>query len=147
MSRRLHCFILPLLILTLTSCTSMRTFNVDGAPAAIGPYSHAAVCNGHIMYLSGQIGLRPDGTMVDGGVQEQTQQIFANIRTILASQGASLSNVVKTTVFLRSMNDFQTMNAEYALAFGDHKPARSAVEVSKLPKDALVEIEVIVCLP
>lgn len=85
--------------------------------------------------------------MVEGSIQEQTRQVFANIRTILASQGASLTNIVKTTVFLQSMNDFAGMNEVYATEMGEHRPARSAVEVSKLPKNAHVEIEVIACVP
>lgn len=137
------------LLVTLISCTNhmQRTIIVPDAPAAIGPYSHAALCSGTMLYTSGQIGLLADGTMVPGGVKEQTQRALENVKNILASQGATMSDVVKTTVFLKSMNDFQVMNAEYAAAFGDHKPARSAVEVARLPKDALVEIEVIACLP
>ena len=84
--------------------------------------------------------------MVEGTIEDQTRQIFANIRTILLSQGASLSDVVKTTVFLADMNDFAAMNGVYASEMGEHRPARSAVEVSRLPKDARLEIEVIACV-
>ena len=96
--------------------------------------------------MSGQIPLRADGSMVDGSIQDQTRQVFANIRTVLASQGATLNNIVKTTVFLQSMGDFAGMNDVYAAEMGEHRPARSAVEVDKLPKNALVEIEVIACM-
>ena len=99
-----------------------------------------------MMFLSGQIPLRADGTMLEGTIEEQTRQIFANIRTILSSQGASLTDIVKTTVFLKNMNDFAAMNAVYADEMGEHRPARSAVEVARLPKDAQVEIEVIACV-
>ena len=135
----------------LTSCTTTRTsmirpFTADGTAQAIGPYSHGVVCSGSMIFLSGQIPLRSDGTMVEGTIEDQTRQIFANIRTILLSQGASLSDVVKTTVFLADMNDFAAMNGVYASEMGEHRPARSAVEVSRLPKDARLEIEVIACV-
>ncbi len=125
---------------------TIETFNVEGAPPAVGPYSHAAVCTGTMMYLSGQVALRADGSFVEGDVQAQTRQVFENIRTVLAAKGATLQNVVKATVFLQSMTDFSSMNEVYAEAFGDHRPTRSAFEVARLPKDALVEIEVIACL-
>jgi 2-iminobutanoate/2-iminopropanoate deaminase len=116
------------------------------APPAIGPYAHAVKCSGTMLYLSGQIALRPDGSMVEGDVDAQTRQVMVNICAILATQGATLENVVKSTVFLASMNDFAGMNAVYAEAFGAHRPARSAFEVARLPKDALVEIEVVAVL-
>lgn len=124
----------------------IETFNVEGAPAAVGPYSHGVACSGTMLYFSGQIALRPDGSFVDGDVAAQTQQAFENIRTVLAARGATLNDVVKTTVFLQSMEDFAAMNAVYAEAFGEHRPTRSAFEVARLPKDALVEIEVIACV-
>ena len=124
----------------------IETFNVEGAPPAVGPYSHGVACSGTMLYFSGQIALRPDGTFVDGDVAAQTRQAFENIRTVLAARGATLNHIVKTTVFLQSMEDFAAMNAVYAEAFGDHRPARSAFEVARLPKDALVEIEVIACV-
>jgi len=124
----------------------IETFNVEGAPPAVGPYSHGVACTGTMLYFSGQIALRPDGNFVDGDVAAQTRQAFENIRTVLAARGATLNHIVKTTVFLQSMNDFAAMNAVYAEAFGDHRPARSAFEVARLPKDALVEIEVIACV-
>mgnify|MGYP001627290302 CR=1 FL=1 len=134
--------------LFLFSCTTMpRTFNNPSAAAPIGPYSHGVQCSGSLLFLSGQIALRSDGSFLDGNVEQQTAQIFENISSILQSQGATLNHVVKTTVFLTSMADFADMNIRYAAAFGEHRPARSTVEVSKLPKDARVEIEVIACVP
>ncbi|MBK6292058.1 MAG: Rid family detoxifying hydrolase [Candidatus Kapabacteria bacterium] len=124
----------------------IRPFSADGAAQPIGPYSHGVQCSGSMIFLSGQIPLRADGTMLEGTIEEQTRQIFANIRTILSSQGASLTDIVKTTVFLKNMNDFAAMNAVYAAEMGEHRPARSAVEVARLPKDAQVEIEVIACV-
>lgn len=124
----------------------IRPFSADGAAQPIGPYSHGVQCSGSMIFLSGQIPLRADGTMLEGTIEEQTRQIFANIRTILTSQGASLTDIVKTTVFLKNMNDFAAMNAVYAAEMGEHRPARSAVEVARLPKDAQVEIEVIACV-
>jgi 2-iminobutanoate/2-iminopropanoate deaminase len=125
----------------------IRPFNAPDAAAPIGPYSHGVSCSGSMLFLSGQIPLRADGTMVEGTIQDQTRQVFTNIEALLRSQGASLATVVKATVFLKDMNDFAAMNEVYAQAFGDHRPARSAVEVARLPKDARVEIEVIACVP
>lgn len=141
-----------ILSLVLVSCSTVRspmvrTFIAPNASAPIGPYSHGAECQGRLFFMSGVIALRTDGSMVEGTIQDQTKQIFNNIRNVLASQGGTLDNVAKTTVFLQSMNDFAGMNEIYAAEMGDHRPARSAVEVSRLPKNALVEIEVIACLP
>ncbi len=122
-------------------------FNAEHVAPAIGPYSHGVVCSGRFVFLSGQIALSSDGDMIGSTVAEQTTQVFHNIRTILKAQGATLNNVVKATVFLVDMNDFAEMNAGYSDAFGPHhRPARSAVEVSRLPKNALVEIEVVACI-
>ena len=99
-----------------------------------------------MVYLSGQIGLLDDGTLIDGDITAQTRRALQNVATILESQQATLRNVVKTLVLLQSMDDFAAMNAAYAEAFGDHRPARSAFAVAALPKGALVEIEVIACL-
>lgn len=116
------------------------------APAAIGPYSQAIRC-GQFLYLSGQIALDPaTGNMVGSDVQAQTERIFQNIQAVLAEAGVSLAQVVKTTVFLASMGDFQAMNAIYARYFeGPERlpPARSTVAVAELPRKALVEIECI----
>lgn len=116
------------------------------APAAIGPYTQA-VRTGDLLFTSGQIPLDPaTGQMVAGGITEQTERVVANLRGVLAAAGLSFANVVKTTVFLKSMGDFAAMNEVYARAFagdGVIAPARSTVQVAALPKDALVEIECI----
>jgi 2-iminobutanoate/2-iminopropanoate deaminase len=125
----------------------IQTFNAKHVAPAIGPYSHGVACKGAMFYLSGQIALRQDGTLVEGDVSAQTEQIMRNIRSILTEAGLDLHHVVKTTVFLTDMQDFAAMNAVYAEAFGEHRPARSTVQVSRLPKDVSVEIEVIACEP
>jgi len=119
-------------------------FNAKIAPAALGPYSHAVV-SGDLVFLSGQLGLDPaTNALAPGGVEAETRQSLANISAILAEMGLSLSNVVKTTVFLRDMGDFARMNAVYAEFFPKDFPARSAVQAAALPKNGAVEIEVIV---
>lgn len=105
----------------------------------VGPYS-PILRTGSWLICSGQVGLR-DGALVDGGVREQTAQALANLRELLEGEGASLSDVVKATVFLTDMGDFAAMNEEYAAAFGDHRPARSTIGVAALPLGAVVEIE------
>lgn len=120
----------------------MNFVSTSKAPAAIGPYSQA-VKTGNMLFSSGQIALRPDGSFNDGSVQEQTTQVFENLKAVLHEGGSSLSKVMKTTVFLADMDDFTLMNEIYAKAFGEHKPARSTVAVKTLPKNAKVEIECI----
>ena len=121
----------------------MKIISTEKAPKAIGPFSQAIIC-GDFMYCSGQISLNPENMqMVGNDVEEQTKQIFANIKAVLKSCNLNLSNIVKTTVFLQNMDDFQKMNFIYESMFGNHKPARSAVEVSRLPLNALIEIECI----
>lgn len=112
------------------------------APAAIGPYSQA-VTLGNLIFTSGQIPLNESGQLVEGGIEEQTHQVFRNLTAVLEQAGATLSNVVKATVFIKDMNQFAAVNQIYASYFGDHKPARSTVEVARLPRDVLVEIELI----
>jgi 2-iminobutanoate/2-iminopropanoate deaminase len=116
------------------------------APAAIGPYSQA-VRVGDLIYTSGQVALDPaTGQLVSGGIQEQTIRVLENLKAVLAAAGTGLDRVFKTTVFLKSMNDFAAMNeiyGRYLATAGVIAPARSTVEVARLPKDALVEIEVI----
>ncbi|MDR0412445.1 MAG: RidA family protein [Dysgonamonadaceae bacterium] len=113
------------------------------APAAIGPYSQA-IQTGSYLFLSGQLGINPEtGMFVEGLVTEQTGQVFKNIRAVLEEANLTLDNVVKTTVFLADMGDFAAMNEVYARHFTEPYPARSAVAVKTLPKNALVEIEVI----
>jgi 2-iminobutanoate/2-iminopropanoate deaminase len=119
--------------------TPVQTSN---APAAIGPYSQAMICNG-MVFTSGQIALTPAGDMVEGDVSAQCVQVVANLKAVLEASGSSLSSVIKTTIFLADMEDFAAVNAIYGAAFGDHKPARSTVAVKTLPKNALVEIDAI----
>ena len=120
----------------------MQVVSTKEAPAAIGPYSQGIIVN-NVFYSSGQIPLTAEGEMVNGDVQEQTHQVFKNIQAVLKEAGASLESVVKTTVFIKDMNEFGKVNEIYGEYFHTHKPARSCVEVARLPKDALVEIEVI----
>jgi 2-iminobutanoate/2-iminopropanoate deaminase len=119
-----------------------KTIATTGAPAAIGPYSQA-VQFGNLLFTSGQIPLTADGQLVTGGINEQTHQVFNNLKAVLAAAGSSLTDVIKATVFIKDMNQFAELNEIYASYFGDHKPARSTVEVARLPKDVLVEIELI----
>ncbi|MFF5997076.1 RidA family protein [Lysinibacillus sp. KU-BSD001] len=120
----------------------MKTVSTTNAPAAIGPYAQGIIVN-NMFYSSGQIPLTAQGELVEGDIKEQTNQVFENLKAVLAAAGTSLDQVVKTTVFMKDMNDFAHMNEVYATHFGNHKPARSAVEVARLPKDVKVEIEVI----
>lgn len=121
---------------------SKITIQTSKAPAAIGPYSQAIRVNGFV-YTSGQLGLDPETGELKDGVQEQTHQAFKNIQAILKEEGLDLNHIVKTTVFLNDMNDFSAVNEVYATYFSGSFPARSAVEVARLPKDGLVEIEAI----
>ncbi|MDQ0216200.1 2-iminobutanoate/2-iminopropanoate deaminase [Oikeobacillus pervagus] len=120
----------------------MEMISTKEAPAAIGPYSQGIIVN-NMFYSSGQIPLTKEGVMVEGDVSKQTHQVFHNLQAVLEEAGTSFENVIKTTVFLADMNDFSEVNEIYSGYFRDHKPARSCVEVAKLPKDAKVEIEVI----
>jgi 2-iminobutanoate/2-iminopropanoate deaminase len=115
----------------------------SGAPGAIGPYSQAVAFN-NLVFCSGQIALDPaTGKIVDGGVTEQTEQVIRNLSAVLEAAGTSLANVMKTTVFLKSMDDFAAMNAVYSSYFQESAPARSTVEAARLPRDVRVEIEAI----
>lgn len=121
----------------------MQAIHTDNAPAAIGSYSQAIEVNGFV-FASGQIPLDPKtGTFVEGGIKEQTRQALTNASSILKAAGTDLAHVVKTTVYLDSMDDFAAMNEVYAEFFSHPFPARSAVAVKKLPKGALVEVEVL----
>ncbi len=123
-----------------------KAVSTKSAPAAIGPYSQA-VRVGDFLYTSGQVGLDPaTGALVDGGINAQTTRVLENLKAVLEAAGIDLNHVIKTTVFLKNMSDFAAMNAIYAKFLapdGVVAPARSTVEVAGLPKDALVEIEVI----
>ena len=123
----------------------MKFVATDQAAAAIGPYSQGVIA-GNLFYSSGQIPLTPAGEMVEGTIVDQAHQVFANLKAVLAEAGSSLEGVIKTTVFIKDMNDFAALNEVYASYFGDHKPARSTVEVARLPKNAKVEIEVIAAI-
>ena len=121
----------------------MEIIATDKAPAALGPYSQAIRANGMI-YCSGQIPINPaTGAIEAKTIEEQTTQSIANLKNVLEKAGSALAKVVKTTVFIKNMNDFAALNKVYAELFGDTKPARSCVEVARLPKDVLVEIECI----
>jgi 2-iminobutanoate/2-iminopropanoate deaminase len=120
-----------------------RVVLTGGAPQAIGPYSQA-IHAGPFVFTSGQIALDPaTGEVVDGGVETQTRRVLLNLEAVLAAAGTSLGRAVKTTVFLKEMGDFPAMNAVYQEFFSSAPPARSTVQVARLPKDVLVEIEVI----
>jgi 2-iminobutanoate/2-iminopropanoate deaminase len=121
----------------------MEIIATEKAPAALGPYSQAIRANGMI-YCSGQIPINPaTGAIEAQTIEEQTTQAITNLKNVLEKAGSSLAKVVKTTVFIKNMNDFAALNKVYAELFGDTKPARSCVEVARLPKDVLVEIECI----
>jgi len=122
-----------------------KAIKTDAAPGALGPYSQAIVAGG-MVYCAGQIPLDPaTGNIVSGGIAQQTEQVLKNLRAVLKAAGSDLDRAVKTTVFLKSMNDFAAMNEVYGRAdhFGAMPPARSTVEVARLPRDVLVEIEVV----
>lgn len=122
---------------------ALEKVQTGGAPAAIGPYSQA-IAHGGLVYTAGQIPLDPASMqLVDGDVAAQTERVMQNLAAVLEAAGASLGSVVKTTVFLADMNDFAAMNEVYGRWFGDHAPARSTVQVARLPRDAKVEIECI----
>lgn len=121
----------------------LQVVSTEKAPKAVGPYSQAVIANGFI-FVSGQIAIDPaTGNLNTGTTAEQTRQVLKNLSAVLESQGRSLSDVVKTTVYLKNMEDFQDMNNVYAEFFTNNKPARATVEVSRLPKDVSVEIEAI----
>nr|WP_330219203.1 RidA family protein [Moorella mulderi] len=120
---------------------NVATITTGAAPAAIGPYSQA-IKAGNIIFTSGQIPIDPaTGQVVAGGVARQTEQVMANLQAILAAAGAGLENVVKTTLYIKDMNDFDAINEVYSRYFTKEPPARSCVEVARLPKNVLVEIE------
>lgn len=121
----------------------MKTISTANAPAAIGPYAQGNIAGG-LLFASGQIPLDPEtGEIVGSTIEAQTAQVMKNVAAILEAAGTDFDHVVKTTCFLNDMNDFAAFNAEYAKSFGEVRPARSAVAVEKLPKGALVEVEVI----
>lgn len=120
----------------------LKLVQTNKAPSAIGPYSQAVVANG-MVFTSGQIALTPEGVMLEDDVVIQAKQVLKNLSAVLEEAGSSLSQVIKTTIFLADMDDFAVVNELYADAFGMHKPARSTVAVKTLPKNALVEIDAV----
>ncbi len=124
----------------------LKQITTDKAPAAIGPYSQAMEIGG-LVFTSGQIPLDAQGQMVAGGIEAQTRQVFENLQAVLTAAGADFNDVIKATVFIKDMAQFAAVNEIYASFFADHKPARSTVEVARLPKDALIEIEFIAKKP
>ena len=120
-----------------------KIVNTLHAPAPIGPYSQAVRAEGKVLFMSGQIPLKPDGTLVQGDIRTQTEQVMANMNAVLESAGLSFANVVKTTIFLSSMDHFAAVNETYGAAFPTEPPARSTVAVAGLPKGVDVEIEAI----
>ncbi|KIY52680.1 YjgF-like protein [Fistulina hepatica ATCC 64428] len=130
----------------VTTHPSLSFVATSDAAAAIGPYAQG-VKAGDLLFCSGCIPIDPaTGNIVDGGVEAQAERALKNLRAIVEAGGSSMGQVVKTTVFLKSMNDFTAVNGIYTAAFGSHTPARSAIEVARLPKDVLVEIECIASL-
>lgn len=121
----------------------MKEIKTNNAPAAIGPYSQAIVI-GNILYTSGQIPVDPATGTIPEGVTAQANQAFTNLKNLIAASGGSIENTVKTTVFIKNIEDFATINEIYATYFTEPFPARSCVEVARLPKDVLLEVEVIV---
>ena len=122
-----------------------KVVHTQAAPQAIGPYSQAIAANG-MLFVSGQIPVNPVDGSIDPDVKKQTEQSLANVKAILAAEGKTVADVVKTTVFIKNMNDFAAVNEVYGSVFNVNPPARSCVEVARLPKDVLVEIEVIAVL-
>jgi len=120
----------------------MELLHTSNAPEAIGPYSQAVKVNG-LLYSSGQIALKLNGEMVENNIKKQTRQIFTNIKAILEDNESSLDNVIKINIFLTDMNDFGVVNVIMADVFGDHKPVRSTIEVKGLPKNAMIEMDII----
>lgn len=120
----------------------MEKVETTKAPAAIGPYSQAVKANG-LVFCSGQIALNPDGSLAAGDIIIQTKRVLENLQAVLEAAGSGMDKVVKTTVYLKDMNDFAQMNETYARFFGEHKPARATVQVSRLPKEVFIEIDAI----
>ncbi|PTF16041.1 RidA family protein [Staphylococcus devriesei] len=120
----------------------MKTINTNKAPEALGPYSHAMVVN-NLVFTSGQIPLDTEGNIVSEDVKEQTKQVLENLSVVLEEAGSDLNSVLKATIFISDMDEFQQINEVYGSYFSEHQPARSCVQVARLPKDVKVEIEVV----
>jgi 2-iminobutanoate/2-iminopropanoate deaminase len=132
--------LLVVLAFTCEKQSGSEMINTENAPAAIGPYSQA-VRSGDVLFLSGQIALDPkSGKMIDGGIVPQTRQAIENAKAVLSEAGFSLTNVVQVQIYLKDLNDYGVMNEMYSSYFKEHKPARAVVQVSRIPRDALIEI-------
>ncbi|KAI0803282.1 translation initiation inhibitor [Irpex lacteus] len=132
--------------MSVNTHSSLHLVSTSAAPAAVGPYTQA-VRVGDVLYTSGSLGLDPStGKLVEGGVEAQAEQALKNLKAVIEAGGSEVGKVVKTTVFLANMDDFAAVNAIYSKFFGNHKPARSAVQVARLPLNALFEIESIVSI-
>lgn len=126
--------------------TQRRAVATEAAPAAVGPYSQGMLC-GNLLFISGQLPIDPaSGKLIEGTIEEKTRQVLDNLRAIAEAAGAGLKDVVKTTVFLKDMNDFGAMNSVFAEYFSDTPPARAAIQAAALPKDADIEIEAVAVL-
>lgn len=124
----------------------MEIVSANKAPKAIGPYSQAIVAK-PFLFTSGQIPLTENGELIEGDIKAQTEQVFKNLIAVLEERKLTLNDAVKVTVFIKDMNEFQAMNEVYKVFFKDHKPARSTIEVSRLPKDVKIEIEIVAYIP
>lgn len=141
MKTRVFFLLLTVLSINLFAQNKIRVVKTYDAPEAIGPYSQAIESNG-FLFLSGQIAIDPSTNQIVGSnIESQTRQIFKNIKAVLKAAGTKMNNVVKCTVFMTDLNDFNKMNKLYEEEFEGHKPARSTVQVARLPKDVLIEIE------
>lgn len=130
-----------------TKPAALKTVAVDGAPKAVGPYSQGVIASG-FLYTAGQIPLDPKtGNLVEGDITVQTNRVFDNLEAVLKGAGCSFGDVVKSTVFMTDLADFAKMNEAYAKRFGDNRPARSTVQVAKLPKGAMLEIDLVARMP
>ena len=120
----------------------MEFLHTNNAPSAIGPYSQAVKVNG-LLYTSGQIALTPKGDMLENDITIQTKQIFSNIKSIVCDNGSAMNKIIKVNIFLTNMNDFGIVNDIMAETFGSHKPVRSTIEVKSLPRNAMIEMDII----
>lgn len=123
-----------------------QTIYTENAPKPIGPYSQAVMAEGKLMFISGQIGLKPDGTFAGDDIATQTRQAIENLKAISESVGANLNSIIKTSIYLKNIEDFNKVNEIYSEYFSTGKPARATYEVNRLPKDALIEIEAVLVL-
>jgi 2-iminobutanoate/2-iminopropanoate deaminase len=127
--------------------STLKQVHTEKAPKALGPYSQAIICN-NMVYCSGQIPIDPKTNQITAtNIRDQTRQVLENLKAVLAEAGTDLNHVCKTTVYLKNMNDFNEMNQVYEEIFGSSRPARAAIEVARLPKDSLVEIECVAVIP